>query len=108
MVTILTVICIILLSVLVVSSSSNGLKLKKAQAEITVLSNTVAQKDAEMVRITGLLQETKKALDTANKEMEKVKTDLSNTVLRLQAMPVMQPPAQTAVPVAQASVVKKK
>jgi hypothetical protein len=84
------VICIILISVLVISSSANGVKLKKAQAQIAILKDTVAEKDREIVGLTGLIQAKQQALDSMNREVENVKTELSNTVIRLQALPAAQ------------------
>lgn len=86
-VAVLAVICIILLSVLVISSSADGVKLKKAQAQVAALNDTLTQKDAEIIRLNGVLQEKQRALDTVNRELENVKKELSNTVIRLQALP---------------------
>ncbi|MCX5677560.1 MAG: hypothetical protein NTY76_00405 [Candidatus Omnitrophica bacterium] len=92
---VLVVICIILISVLVISSSANGVKLKKAQAQVIVLNNTIVQKDAEIIRLNSVLQVKQQALDSMNREMENVKTELSNTVIRLQALPAAQKSAAT-------------
>lgn len=89
-VAILVVICIVLISVLVIGSSANGVKLKKARAQIAILNDTVAQKDGEILRLTDLIQAKQRALDSVNREVENVKTELSNTVIRLQALPAAQ------------------
>ena len=84
-VAILAVICIILISILVISSSANGVKLKNAQAQAALLNDAVAEKDVEIARLNGMVQEKQQVIDSLNKEIESVKTELSNTVVRLQA-----------------------
>ena len=87
---ILIVICIILLSVLVISSSANGIKIKKAEAQVAALNKTIADKDGEIARLNGTVRDREQALDTMRREMDTVKTELSNTVLRMQAGPAAQ------------------
>lgn len=89
-VVILAVVCIVLISVLVIGSSANGVKLKKAQAQIAILDDKVAQRDGEIIKLAGLIQAKQQALDSMNREVENVKTELSNTVIRLQALPAAQ------------------
>ena len=84
---ILTVVCIILVSVLVINSSSNGKKVGKAESQIVALSAVVANKDAEVKKLSGMLKAKDQEVATLNKEIERVKTELSNTVVRLQASP---------------------
>jgi uncharacterized coiled-coil protein SlyX len=59
--------------------------LKKAQEQIVKLNNTIAQQGSEIIRLNGVLQTKQLALDSMTKEVERVKMELSNTVIRLQA-----------------------
>ena len=86
-VVILSIVIIVLLSVLMISSNANGMKLKKSQAQIAALEATVTQKNAEILSLTNAVSAKQQEADTMRNELETVKTELANTVIRLQALP---------------------
>lgn len=89
-VAILTVICIILAGALIINSSSSGTKLSTTQCQVVSLSTVVAKKDAEIKKLNGVVKAKDQEIATLKKEIEGVKTELSNTVVRLQASPAAQ------------------
>ena len=82
---ILVGIAIIIAVILVVSVLQANSKLKQAELQIVTLNDLIAQKDADINKLVADLQIKQGELNVANKELESVKTELSNTVLRLQA-----------------------
>ncbi len=81
---ILVVVIVALVSILVVGSNANNLKIKNAQAQIVSLTDIVAMKDAELAKLSDDVKAKQQEVDALKKEIEGVKTELSNTVIKLQ------------------------
>lgn len=86
-VAILTAICLILVGAIIVSSSSNGTKLSRTENQVIALSAVVAKKDAEVKKLSSMIKAKDQEIAGLKQDIEKVKTELSNTVVRLQASP---------------------
>ncbi len=76
---------ILVVGLLVINCYLADLKAKEAARQITALNVLIQQKDEVIVKLTADIAANQQLLDNANKELESVKTELSNTVLRLQA-----------------------
>jgi peptidoglycan hydrolase CwlO-like protein len=49
------------------------------------LSNDILQKDSQITKLARIVEERQQEINRLNKEIENVKTELSNTVVKLQA-----------------------
>lgn len=96
---------ILVIGLLVINCYLADLKAKEAARQITVLNVLIQQKDEVIVKLTADVAANQQLLDSAKKELESVKTELSNTVLRLQAASV---PVASPVKAPAPTIVKKK
>ncbi|MFA6142862.1 MAG: hypothetical protein WC738_06190 [Candidatus Omnitrophota bacterium] len=93
---------ILVVGLLAINCYFADLKAKEAAKEITALNVLIQQKDEMISKLTTDIAANQQLLERAKKELESVKTELSNTVLRLQAAaaPVVTTPAKVLTPTA--------
>lgn len=75
------------------------LKAKGSAKQLTVLNDLIKEKDMVINKLIGGRDSKQQELDILKKELESVKTDLSNTVLRLQAQTPALSPSPVKAPI---------
>jgi len=97
---ILVGITILVVGGLAINCHLADMKVKQSASQITVLNDLIKEKDIVINKLIGQRDSKQQELDILKKELESVKTTLSNTVLKLQAQtPASVAPAPVKAPV---------
>jgi len=91
-------IAVIIIGGLAISCYVSDMKAKQSAKEVVVLNDLIKEKDAAINKLMGEMQSKQQELNGLKKDLENVKTELSNTVLKLQvSTPASTTPVSTTV-----------
>ncbi|MCX5686838.1 MAG: hypothetical protein NTW09_05225 [Candidatus Omnitrophica bacterium] len=96
---ILAGIAILVVGGLAINNYLAGIQVKGSAKQIAALNDLIKEKDVVINKLISGKDSKQQELDILKKELESVKTDLSNTVLKIQAQTPASPSAPVKTPV---------